>query len=134
MNQFPSSYLLYPIGYVESALNDRASAPPQPDEGAPPAWLVFHERVRDAVRDLRIGDDMLLFTWLDRADRDVLRVHPRGKQARPEVGVFNTRSPNRPNPVGLHRVHIIARDGELRVQVENLEVFHCTPIIDVKSV
>jgi tRNA-Thr(GGU) m(6)t(6)A37 methyltransferase TsaA len=95
---------LVAVGTVESPLTDLASAPKQGDEGAPEAWLVFDERFADALDGIAAGDELLLLTWLDRADRNVLRVHPRGDPANPEQGVFNTRSPDRPNPVGLHRV------------------------------
>jgi tRNA-Thr(GGU) m(6)t(6)A37 methyltransferase TsaA len=96
------------IGRVESPLTDLAAAPRQADEGAPPAWLVFEPEVLDGLRSLRSGDEAILLTWLDRARRDVLRVHPRGDPTRPEQGVFSTRSPHRPNPIGLHRVEITA--------------------------
>ena len=84
-----------------------------------------------ALESLRAGDEVLLFTWLDRADRDVLHVHPRGDTSRPQEGVFNTRSPHRPNPIGLHRVQIVGIDGP-RVRVRNLEAIDGTPIVDVK--
>jgi tRNA-Thr(GGU) m(6)t(6)A37 methyltransferase TsaA len=122
---------LRPIGRIESSLTDAASAPRQPDEGAPPATLVFHGDVVAALADLRAGDEVLLFTWLDRARRDVVRVHPRGDTSRPQEGVFSTRSPHRPNPIGLHRVEITAVDGA-RVQVRSLEALDGTPILDVK--
>jgi tRNA-Thr(GGU) m(6)t(6)A37 methyltransferase TsaA len=124
---------LVTIGRVESPLKDRAQAPKQGDEGAPDAWLLFEPAVADALDGLAAGDDVLVLTWLDRARRDVLRVHPRGDPDRPEQGVFNTRSPDRPNPVGLHRVRILAVDG-LRVHVGGLEALDGTPVIDVKPV
>jgi tRNA-Thr(GGU) m(6)t(6)A37 methyltransferase TsaA len=127
------SFQMHAIGRVESSLTDLGAAPRQPDEGAPAAWLVFEPAVREALTDLRVGNEVLLFTWLDRAGRDVLRVHPRGDPSRPEEGVFSTRSPHRPNPIGLHRVEITAVDG-LRVQVRNLEAVHGTPILDIKPV
>jgi len=127
------SYLLQPIGRVESPLLDREAAPKQGDEGSPDAWLVFTEDIRAALRDLAVGTDVILLTWLDRARRDVLVVHPRGDTARPEQGVFTTRSPDRPNPIGLHRVTILAIDG-VRVQVRDLEALDGTPIVDVKPV
>lgn len=125
--------VLEPIGWVESPLVDLGCAPLQGDEGAPDAWLVFDHRVSAAMRDLRTGTDILVFTWLDRARRDVLRVHPRGDRSRPETGVFSTRSPDRPNPIGLHRVEILAIDG-IRVQVRNLEALDRTPVLDVKPI
>lgn len=124
-------YVLEPIGWVESPLVDRDMAPKQGDEGAPDAWLVFEQGVREALRDLRPGTDVLVLTWLDRARRDVLTVHPRGDLARPKEGVFTTRSPDRPNPIGLHRVTILSIDGT-RVRVRNLEALDGTPILDVK--
>ena len=109
------------------------SAPLQGDEGAPDAWLVFEQDVREALDGIRVGDELIVLTWLDRARRDVLRVHPRGDVSRPEQGVFSTRSPHRPNPIGLHRVEVISIDG-LRVRVRNLEAIDGTPILDVKPV
>jgi tRNA-Thr(GGU) m(6)t(6)A37 methyltransferase TsaA len=129
----PESFALRPIGRVESPLLDRAAAPKQGDEGAPDSWLVFTEDVRDAMRDLTTGTDVILLTWLDRADRDIQVVHPRGDTSRPPQGVFTTRSPDRPNPIGLHRVTILAIDG-LRIQVRDLEAIDGTPIVDVKPV
>jgi tRNA-Thr(GGU) m(6)t(6)A37 methyltransferase TsaA len=126
-------YDVHPIGWVESPLRDPDTAPKQGDEGAPDAWLVFDPRVREGVRDLQAGEDVLLLTWLDRARRDVLVVHPRGDPTRPETGVFSTRSPDRPNPIGLHRVTIKAVD-DLRLLVGGLEAVDATPILDVKPV
>ncbi|GLY66665.1 tRNA (N6-threonylcarbamoyladenosine(37)-N6)-methyltransferase TrmO [Amycolatopsis taiwanensis] len=126
-----TAYMLRPIGRVESALKDRASAPRQPDEGAPDAWLIFDDQYVPALDGLSPGADMLLLTWLDRADRDTLTVHPRGDAARPITGVFATRAPDRPNPIGLHIVHILAKTGP-RVHVRNLEAIDGTPILDVK--
>src|SRR5690242_7753735 len=103
-------YVVRPIGHVESVLTDRDAAPKQGDEGAPDAWLVFEPGVADGIRDLAVGADVLLLTWFDRARRDVLVVHPRGDLTRPQEGVFTTRSPDRPNPIGLHRVTILAID------------------------
>jgi tRNA-Thr(GGU) m(6)t(6)A37 methyltransferase TsaA len=116
---------------VESALRDRASAPKQGDEGAPDAWLAFEPRVADALDGIAAGDELLVLTWLDRARRDVLRVRPRGDPSRAEQGVFSTRSPDRPNPIGLHRVTVLATDG-LRIHVGALEALDGTPIVDVK--
>ena len=121
------------IGRVESALTDLDGAPRQADEGAPPAWLVFEPDMLAGLQDLRPGDEILLLTWLDRARRDVLTVHPRGDASRPLEGVFSTRSPHRPNPIGLHRVRITALDG-LRVRVLQLEALDGTPILDVKPI
>ncbi|RZT83411.1 tRNA-Thr(GGU) m(6)t(6)A37 methyltransferase TsaA [Pseudonocardia sediminis] len=118
---------------VESPLRERAEAPKQGDEGAPEAWLVFDADVAAAMADLRAGDDALVLTWLDRADRSVLTVRPRSDPSRPETGVFSTRSPDRPNPIGLHRVRVLEVDG-LRVRVGDLEAIDGTPVVDVKRV
>jgi tRNA-Thr(GGU) m(6)t(6)A37 methyltransferase TsaA len=127
------SYIVHPIGYVASPLVSRDMAPKQGDEGAPEAWLEFTEGVRAGLRDLRPGAEVLVLTWLDRASRDVLAVRPRDDPARPVTGVFSTRSPDRPNPVGLHRVTIVSIDGT-RVRVRDLEALDGTPIVDVKPV
>jgi tRNA-Thr(GGU) m(6)t(6)A37 methyltransferase TsaA len=122
---------LTPIGRVQSPLTDPATAPKQGHEGAPEAWLVFEPRVLAGLADLRAGDDIFVLTWLHRADRDVLRVHPRDDPANPMQGVFSTRSPARPNPIGLHRVQIVSIEGP-RLRVRNLEALDGTPILDVK--
>ena len=121
------------IGRVESTLQDLESAPLQGDEGAPDACLVFEPEVVAALDGLRPGDEVFVLTWLDRAHRDVLHVHPRGDRTRAPQGVFNTRSPHRPNPIGLHRVKILAIDGG-RVTVQNLEALNETPILDLKPI
>lgn len=126
-------YEIRPIGWVESPLRDRAEAPKQGFEGAPEAWLVFEPEVSEGIRDLVVGNEIFVLTWLDRAERDVLLVHPRDDPANPETGVFSTRSPDRPNPIGLHRVQIAAIDGA-RVRVRDLEAVDGTPIVDVKPV
>jgi tRNA-Thr(GGU) m(6)t(6)A37 methyltransferase TsaA len=114
-------------------LTDPAEAPNQGDEGAPDAFLVFEPAVLEALDGIRPGDEVIVLTWLDRARRDVMRVHPRGDVSRAQQGVFNTRSPDRPNPIGLHRVEILSIDGA-RVRVRNLEAVDGTPIVDVKPV
>jgi len=121
------------VATVESPLTDRAAAPKQGDEGAPDATLVFEEGLAAALEGIEVGDELLLLTWFDRASRDVLRVRPRGDAARPEQGVFGTRSPDRPNPIGLHRVTVLAIDGP-RVGVDRLEALDGTPVLDVKPV
>jgi len=124
-------YELRPIGWVESSLVDREVAPNQGDEGSPDAWLVFDDIVSEGLRDLQRGGASIVLTWLDRGRRDVLRGHPRGDLANPERGVFSTRSPDRPNPSGLHRVEIVSIEGT-RVRVRNLEALDGTPVLDVK--
>jgi tRNA-Thr(GGU) m(6)t(6)A37 methyltransferase TsaA len=124
---------LVAVATVESPIIDRAGAPKQGDENAPEAWLAFDARYADALEGIAAGDDVLLLTWFDRARRDVQRVHPRGDLTRAEQGVFNTRSPDRPNPIGLHRVKVLELDG-LRMRVDGLEALDGTPVVDVKPV
>jgi tRNA-Thr(GGU) m(6)t(6)A37 methyltransferase TsaA len=126
-----AGFELTPIGRVESPLTDRDAAPKQGHEGAPDAWLVFEPAVLAGLEGIRPGDRVIVLTWLDRARRDVLRVHPRGDVASPLQGVFNTRSPDRPNPIGLHPVEVVEVDGD-RVRVRELEALDGTPVIDVK--
>jgi tRNA-Thr(GGU) m(6)t(6)A37 methyltransferase TsaA len=128
-----SAIEVQPVGRVESTLADAAEAPRQPDEGAPPAWLVFEPAVAEALQGLAVGDEIVVLTWFDRARRDVLTTRPRNDPARAEQGVFGTRSPDRPNPIGLHTVRITAVDGT-RVAVAALEALDGTPILDVKPV
>jgi tRNA-Thr(GGU) m(6)t(6)A37 methyltransferase TsaA len=125
--------LLRPIGRVESPLTDPASAPKQGVEGSPEAWLVFEPAVLDGLDGIRPGDRVIVLTWLDRARRDVLRVHPRDDPANPERGVFSTRSADRPNPIGIHPVRVEEIDGG-RIRVRDLEALDGTPILDVKPV
>jgi tRNA-Thr(GGU) m(6)t(6)A37 methyltransferase TsaA len=129
----PTSYELTPVGRVESPLTDPADAPKQGFEGAPEAWLVFDPAVSEAAEDIRPGDELVVLTWLNRARRDVLRVHPRDDVSNPMQGVFKTRSADRPNPIGLHPVEVVAVEGN-RIRVRNLEALDGTPIIDVKPV
>jgi tRNA-Thr(GGU) m(6)t(6)A37 methyltransferase TsaA len=128
-----NSYQVRPVGWVESRLTDHAHAPRQGNEGAPPAWIAFEPGVAEAIRDLRTGEHVIVLSWLDRARRDELSTVPGDNPASPPLGVFSTRSPNRPNPIGLHRVQILAVDG-LRILVSDLEALDRTPIIDVKPV
>ncbi len=127
------TFELRAIGQVKSPLTDPSSAPKQGDEGAPDAWIEFEPEVLEALGNIRGGDELLILTWLDRAERDVLVVHPRGDVSRAPEGVFTTRSPHRPNPIGLHRVEVAeVEDGRLRVR--NLEALDGTPVVDVKPV
>ena len=113
-------YVVKPIGVVRSALRDRADAPRQGSEGAPDARIALEPSFADALQGIRVGDELVLLTWLHEADRSVLQVHPRDDETRPLTGVFATRSSDRPNPIGLHRVTVLAIDG--------------TPLVDVKPV
>jgi tRNA-Thr(GGU) m(6)t(6)A37 methyltransferase TsaA len=126
-------YELQPVGWVESPLTDRAAAPKQGDEGAPPARIVFQPEFQEAAADLHAGDEILALTWLHRADRHTRVVHPRDDQSRPRQGVFSTRSSDRPNPIGLHRVTILGVE-ENAITVSDLEAIDGTPVIDIKPV
>jgi tRNA-Thr(GGU) m(6)t(6)A37 methyltransferase TsaA len=126
-------FSIEPVGHVESSLVDLDAAPRQGDEGGPDAWLVFEPAVLEALTGLTPGAQILVFTWLDQARRDVLRVYPRGDRSRPQEGVFATRSPHRPNPIGLHPVRVL-EVGADRIRVSDLEAIHGTPIVDVKPV
>ncbi|HEX5990498.1 MAG TPA: tRNA (N6-threonylcarbamoyladenosine(37)-N6)-methyltransferase TrmO [Solirubrobacterales bacterium] len=121
------------IGRISSTLIDPAAAPKQGDEGAPEATIEISADYEAALRGVDAGDELLVLTWLDRADRDVLAVHPRGDTTRPETGVFATRSPHRPNPIGLHRVRVVAIEGP-RLRVADLEALDGTPVLDLKPV
>lgn len=123
---------LRPIGRVESPLSARGDAPKQGDEGAPDAWIVFDPDLLEGLDGVGVGDELVVLTWLDRADRNILTVHPRNDPTRPRTGVFLTRSPDRPNPIGLHTVEVAELDGP-RVRVRNLEAIDGTPVIDVKG-
>ena len=121
------------IGTVESSLTDRAVAPKQGHEGAPDAWLAFEQGVVEGLAGIEPGDRIIVLTWLDRAQRDVLSVHPRDDIANPKQGVFSTRSADRPNPIGLHEVEVISIESG-RVHVRPVEVLDGTPIVDIKPV
>ena len=127
-----ASYQVHPIGWIESPLLDTAEAPKQGELGAPDAWLVLNPTVREGARDLAVGSDITVLTWLHQARRDVLVTHPGGVATRPERGVFSTRSPARPNPVGIHRVSVLAIEGD-RLRVGPIEAIDGTPVIDIKS-
>lgn len=120
------------IGTVRSTLRDRAAAPRQGREGAPEAVLEIEPPFADALLGVGPGSELVVLTWLHLADRDVLQVHPRGDGTRPLTGVFATRSPDRPNPIGLHRVTVLAREAETSLRVGPLEAVDGTPIVDLK--
>jgi tRNA-Thr(GGU) m(6)t(6)A37 methyltransferase TsaA len=127
------SIQLRPVGQIESSLTDAATVPKQGDEGALVATIVLDPAHAEAAADLAAGEELIVLTWLDRADRDVLTVHPRGDATRGRQGVFSTRSPDRPNPIGLHRVRILAVEGT-RLRVADLEALDGTPVLDLKPV
>lgn len=128
-----TSYTIEPIGVIRSQLTSREAAPLQGDEGAPAAWLELTDRVAPGLAGITVGDELLVLTWLHRAQRDVLQVHPRGRLEAPLMGVFATRSPDRPNPVGLHRVTVLEVAGQ-RLRVGPIETIDGTPVVDIKPV
>ena len=126
-------YTIEPIGFVRSELTRLEDAPMQGDEGAPEAWLELTPQAAEGIAGLKVGDELILLTWLHLAQPDVLQVHPRGDLNRPLTGVFATRSPDRPNPIGLHRVSVL-EVAERKLRVAPLEAIDGTPIVDIKPV
>ena len=126
-------YGLRPVGFVRSPLKRREDAPNQGYQGAPDAWLEISPALMEALDGLREGDDLIVITWLHQAERQVLKVHPQGNLQLPLTGIFATRSPDRPNPLGLHRVTLRTLVGN-RLQVEPLEAIDGTPVVDIKPV
>lgn len=130
-----TGYTIEPIGFVRSELTQLEDAPMQGDEGAPAAWLELTSQAAQGLEGIQAGDELIVLTWLHLAERDVLQVHPRGDLSRPLTGVFATRSPDRPNPVGLHRVSVLeVADAERKLRVAPLEAIDGTPIVDIKPV
>ncbi len=127
-------FALRPIGLVRSALTERDDCPHQGDEGAPAAWIEVDPEYVEGLEGLKPGAKVIILTWMHLADRSVLRVHPRGDKRVPMTGVFKTRSPDRPNPIGLHKTTIMDIDPVGRVLVEPLEAVDKTPVIDIKCV
>ena len=128
-----SDYILSPIGFLHSPLTDRETAPNQGREGAPDAWLEVNATVAEGLEGIEMGQEIILITWLHQSRRDILKLHPRRDKHNPLTGVFATRSPNRPNPLGLHRVTVRAIDGR-RLLVGPIETIDGTPVIDIKPV
>jgi len=126
-------YLLSPIGHIRSTLRTLDEAPRQGSEGAPDAWLEVNPAFERGLRCIATGDDVIVVTWLHRAAREVLEVHPRGDPGIPLAGVFATRSPDRPNPLGLHRVTVREISGT-RLRIGPIEAIDGTPVVDVKPV
>jgi tRNA-Thr(GGU) m(6)t(6)A37 methyltransferase TsaA len=126
------SFSLNPIGVVRSELKRLEDAPKQGSEGAPEAWLEIFPQFRDALEGIKPNAELVVLTWFHLADRSVLRVHPRGDPANPMRGVFSTRSPARPNPIGLHRVKVLELDKQRGVRVHPIEAVDGTPVIDIK--
>lgn len=127
-----SSYTIKPIGVIRSDLANRDTAPHQGDEGAPDAWLELHPAIAEGLEGIAVGDEIIVITWLHQAHRNMLQVHPRRDTTRPLKGVFATRSPDRPNPLGLHRVTVLNIHGN-RLRVGPLEAIDGTPVVDIKS-
>ena len=134
MTNTSTSHAVRPIGWVHSPLQRRADAPKQGHEGAPDARVQIAPAFLPGLDGIRAGQDILLLTWLHEAQRDVLAVHPRDDQTQPLAGVFATRSPDRPNPIGLHRVRVLAIEGGGSLHVQGLEAIDGTPVIDIKPV
>jgi tRNA-Thr(GGU) m(6)t(6)A37 methyltransferase TsaA len=128
-----TEYLLHPIGFVQSPLQERAEAPRQGSEGAPDAWLAVNATVAEGLEGIEVGDEMIVITWLHESRRDILKLHPRGDKHNPLTGVFATRSPDRPNPLGLHRVTVLEIAGN-RLKVGPIEAIDGTPVVDLKPV
>ena len=127
-----SSYSLEPVGFIRSTLKRREEAPRQGPEGAPDAWLEIEPQFSEALLGMEVGHELIVITWLHQAGRDVLKAHPRSNPSRPLTGVFYTRSPARPNPIGLHPVTVREIDGT-RLKIGPIEVFNGTPVVDIKS-
>jgi tRNA-Thr(GGU) m(6)t(6)A37 methyltransferase TsaA len=126
------TFVVRPIGTVHSPLSARETAPKQGSEGAPEAWIEIDPAFVDALAGIADGDEVVLLTWLHLSRRDVLKVHPRGDLENPLTGVFATRSPDRPNPIGLHRVRVLEVAAPARLRVWPLEAVDGTPVIDMK--
>ncbi|HSR08746.1 MAG TPA: tRNA (N6-threonylcarbamoyladenosine(37)-N6)-methyltransferase TrmO [Bryobacteraceae bacterium] len=126
-------YRIVPIAFVRSSLLDRSSAPRQGSEGAPDAWLEFQSEILEGLDSVEVGQEIILITWFHQARREVLKVHPRGCKTAALAGVFATRSPDRPNPLGLHRVTVLEISGN-RIKVRPLEAIDGTPVVDIKPV
>jgi len=124
---------LRPIGVIHSELEARSDAPKQGSEGAPDAWLEVEAWAAEALDGIDVGDELIVITWFHRAERDVLKVHPRSDPRNPLTGVFATRSPDRPNPLGLHPVTVRAIDGN-RLRIGPIEAIDGTPVVDIKPV
>jgi tRNA-Thr(GGU) m(6)t(6)A37 methyltransferase TsaA len=126
-------YSLNPIGFIRSPLKNREDAPKQGHEGAPEAWVEVAANVAEGLQGITAGQEIILITWFHLAARNVLKLHPRGDKRLPLTGVFMTRSPDRPNPLGLHRVRVLECAGR-QLKVGPLEAIDGTPVVDIKPV
>ncbi|HTY23461.1 MAG TPA: tRNA (N6-threonylcarbamoyladenosine(37)-N6)-methyltransferase TrmO [Desulfomonilaceae bacterium] len=127
-------FVAQPIGIIRSPLKDRSECPHQGNEGAPEAWVELEPEYTQGLDGFEAGQEIVILSWMHLADRSVLRVHPRGDQSKPLTGVFRTRSADRPNPIGLHRVTIVAFEPPSRLLVRPLEAIDKTPVLDIKCV
>ncbi len=133
MNDKELNFTLRPIGVVRSAIKERSEAPKQGSEGAPDVWIDIEPFAVEGLDGLKAGDEIVVITWLHRSNREVLKVHPRSDPARRLMGVFATRSPDRPNPLGLHPAKI-KEIAEARLKVGPMEAIDGTPVVDIKPV
>src|SRR5437764_12805654 len=127
-----NDYVLYPLGFLQSPLKEPGDAPRQGREGAPDAWLEVNASVAEGLEAIAVGDEIIVITWLHKAQRDILKVHPRGDETLPLPAVFATRSPDRPHPLGLHRVTVLEIAGA-RLKVGPIEAINGTPVVDIKQ-
>lgn len=127
------SYIIKPIGIIRSELKNISDAPKQGDEGGYETWLEIKPQFAAGLRDIQVGDDLIVLTWLHLSKRDVVEVHPRGNPDKLLTGVFVTRSPNRPNPIGLHPVTVL-QIADNALKIAPVEAVDGTPVIDIKSV
>src|SRR5436309_838957 len=128
-----NEYVLSPLGFLRSPLKETGEAPMQGREGAPDAWLEVNASVAEGLEGIAVGDEIIVITWLHKAQRDILKVHPRDDETVPLAGVFATRSPDRPNPLGLHRVTVLEIIGK-SINVGPIEAIDGTPVVDIKPV
>lgn len=128
-----STINIYPIGFIHSPLKRREDAPMQGSEGAPDAWLELNPAVAEGLDGMAVGDKIIVITWFHRSRRDILKLHPRGDETLPLTGVFATRSPDRPNPLGLHLVTVLEINRN-SLKIGPIEAIDGTPVVDIKPV
>ncbi|MFH2044478.1 MAG: tRNA (N6-threonylcarbamoyladenosine(37)-N6)-methyltransferase TrmO [Pseudomonadota bacterium] len=128
-----TSYMVEPIGFIQSNLTTRKDAPHQATEGGPDAWIEVNSMFAEGLEGIAAGSEIIVITWLHKTNRNIFKLHPRGNRSMPLTGVFNTRSPDRPNPIGLHRVKVLEISGN-RLKVGPIEAIDKTPVIDIKPV
>lgn len=128
-----NDFVLLPIGVIESSIINREDAPSQGNEGAPDAWIVINTNVMEGLDGIKVGQNIIILTWFHQSKRDVLKLHPRWDKNNPLTGVFATRSPDRPNPIGLHEVTVLEITGN-KIKVASIEAINGTPVIDIKPI